>query len=268
MTPASGRSDSSQPTPAPVAGRGSESNEIARTTLGDEVYRVLWQRILDRQLRAGEKLSDLRLSDELGVSRTPVREALQRLVQDGIARAEPNRGFYVASFAPADVAEVYELRAVLEAMALRLAAPHLSAAELRQDLAEVERFEHLIDQATSSEELLRIAGEFLQSDRAFHRRLVERANRKRLASLVQGLWAQIAVFQEAGSFLPSLVRQSVAHHRAIIHALLAGDTTTAVASLERHIQEVKGRVVSDVAMTLDEHQIQPDDAPDAKGQTA
>jgi DNA-binding GntR family transcriptional regulator len=267
MTIASVRSNSNRPLSVPETGSGPDPTELARTTLGDEVYRVLWQRILDRRLRAGEKLSDLRLSDELGVSRTPVREALQRLVQDGIARAEPNRGFYVASFAPEDVEEVYELRAVLEAMALKLAAPHLSPTELRQDLAEMERFEHLIDQATSREDLLQIASEFLQSDRAFHRRLVERANRKRLATLVQGLWAQIAVFQEAGSFLPSLVRQSVAHHREIIHALLAGDVSTAVASLERHIHEVKGRVVSDVASTLDEHLIQSDDATDAKGQT-
>jgi len=70
------------------------------------------------------------------------------------------------------------------------------------------------------------------------------------------LWAQIAVFQEAGSFLPSLVRQSIAHHREIIHALLADDVSAAVACLERHIQEVKRRVVSDVATALDEHQIQ------------
>ncbi len=266
MTMASERSDTRRPTPETNFESGSTPTEITWTTLGDEVYRVLWQRILDRHLRAGEKLSDLRLSDELGVSRTPVREALQRLVQDGIARAEPNRGFYVASFAPEDVAEIYELRAVLEAMALRLAAPHLSAAELRQDLAELEEFERLIDHADSSEQLQQIASEFLQSDRAFHRRLVERANRKRLAALVQGLWAQIAVFQEAGSFLPSLVRQSVGHHREIINALLAGDVTTAVSSLERHIQEVKGRVVSDVAITLDEHLVLSDDAAVKKGQ--
>lgn len=266
MTKASEPSETHRPAPGSTPGSTSEPNDIARTTLGDQVYRVLWQRILDRHLRAGEKLSDLRLSDELGVSRTPVREALQRLVQDGIARAEPNRGFYVASFAPEDVAEIYELRAVLEAMALRLAATHLSDTELRRDLAEVERFEDLIEQARSHEELLDIASQFLQCDRAFHRRLVERANRKRLTALVEGLWAQIAVFQEAGSFLPSLVRQSVAHHREIIHALLAGDVATAVTLLERHILEVKGRVVSDVALTLDEHQAISDEAAFAKGQ--
>lgn len=226
---------------------------ITRSSLGDEVYRVLWQRILDRHLRAGEKLSDLRLSDELGVSRTPVREALQRLVQDGIARAEPNRGFYVASFAPDDVAEIYDLRTALETMALRIAAPLFSPRELRLDLAELDRIEERLDHAETNDELLATADEFLVSDRAFHRRLVERADRKRLAGLVEGLWAQIAVFQQAGSYLPSLVRQSVAHHRAMIHALLDGDHPAAVEQLERHIQEVKARVLADVAAGLDDH---------------
>lgn len=226
---------------------------INRSSLGDEVYRVLWQRILDRRLRAGQKLSDLRLSDELGVSRTPVREALQRLVQDGIARAEPNRGFYVASFAPGDVAEIYDIRAALEVMALRIAAPFFSPEELRLDLAELDRIETRLARAETSEELHSAADDFLRSDRAFHRRLVERADRKRLAALVEGLWAQIAVFQQAGSYLPSLVRQSVADHRAMIHALIEGDHAAAVARLEHHIQEVKARVLADVAAGLDDH---------------
>lgn len=226
---------------------------ISRSSLGDEVYRVLWQRILDRRLRAGEKLSDLRLSDELGVSRTPVREALQRLVQDGIARAEPNRGFYVASFAPDDVAEIYDIRTALETMALRIAAPLFSPQELRLDLAELDRIEARLDAAETSQDLLAAADDFLESDRAFHRRLVERAERKRLAALVEGLWAQLAVFQQAGSYLPSLVRQSVDHHRAMIHALIEGDHAGAVERLERHIQEVKARVLADVAAGLDDH---------------
>jgi len=234
---------------------------IARSSLGDEVYRVLWQRILDRGLRAGEKLSDLRLSAELGVSRTPVREALQRLVQDGIARAEPNRGFYVASFAPDDVAEIYDIRTALEVMALRIAAPRFFPEELRLDLAELDRIETRLATAGTSEDLLAAADDFLESDRAFHRRLVERANRKRLASLLEGLWAQIAVFQQAGSYLPSLVRQSVADHRAMIHALIEGDAAAAVDRLERHIQEVKVRVLADVAGGIDDHAPHQEGAP-------
>ena len=79
---------------------------IVRRNLGSDVYSVLWDRILSRSLHPGEKLSDLHLSDELGVSRTPVREALHRLVQDGVVSYHPNRGFYVASFSQTDIVEI------------------------------------------------------------------------------------------------------------------------------------------------------------------
>src|SRR5215212_4764712 len=110
---------------------------ILRSKLGESVYQLLWDRILDRRLHPGEKLSDLHLSDELGVSRTPVREALNRLVQDGIVQAEPNRGFYVASFSTQDIEEIYELRAALEAAPLRASAPYLDTTLLHHALAEL-----------------------------------------------------------------------------------------------------------------------------------
>jgi DNA-binding GntR family transcriptional regulator len=100
---------------------GGRSERLPHSSLGDEVYRLLWKRILDRGLRPGDKLSDLHLSHELGVSRTPMREALRRLVSDGIVQAERNRGFFVASFSASDIAEIYDLRATLETMALRVA---------------------------------------------------------------------------------------------------------------------------------------------------
>ena len=93
---------------------------ILRRNLGSDVYGVLWDRILSRDLHPGQKLSDLRLSEELGVSRTPVREALHRLVQDGVVNYSPNRGFFVASFSANDIAEIFDLRAVLEALARNL----------------------------------------------------------------------------------------------------------------------------------------------------
>src|SRR5699024_965428 len=83
---------------------------IQRRNLGDDVYKILWSRILSRDLHAGEKLSDLKLSAELGVSRTPVREALHRLLQDGVIEAQPNRGFFVTSFSARDIDEIFEIR--------------------------------------------------------------------------------------------------------------------------------------------------------------
>lgn len=97
--------------------------KIHHTTLGNQVYSIIWEQIVSHKLRSGDKISDLRLSEELGVSRTPIREALHRLSQDGIVRSESRRGFFVTTISSQDVGEVYNIRAALEVLAVRLALP-------------------------------------------------------------------------------------------------------------------------------------------------
>jgi DNA-binding GntR family transcriptional regulator len=212
---------------------------IPRTNLGEEVYRLLWKRILDRGLRPGDKLSDLRLSHELGVSRTPTREALQRLVSDGIVRAERNRGFFVASFSERDITEIYDLRATLETMALRAAAPQLTPDLLRSAQIDLDNVEARLNAATSESEKLDAFTAFLKVDRGFHRSLVELAGNSRLQNMVEGLWAQIAVFQWAGGFRDRWTAAAISRHRSIIAALLDEDLERAAQELRQHIEEVK-----------------------------
>ncbi len=212
---------------------------IPRTNLGEEVYRLLWKRILDRGLRPGDKLSDLRLSQELGVSRTPTREALQRLVSDGIVRTERNRGFFVASFSESDITEIYDLRATLETMALRAAVPRLTPDLLRSAQIDLDNVEARLNAATSESEKLDAFTAFLEVDRGFHRSLVELAGNSRLQNMVEGLWAQIAVFQWAGGFRDRWTDAAISRHRSIIAALLDGDVERATEELRQHIEEVK-----------------------------
>ncbi len=222
------------------------TNLLPRTNLGDRVYRLLWDRILSRQLHPGEKLSDLRLSAELGVSRTPVREALNRLVQDGIVRAEPHHGFYVQSFSARDINEIYELRGPLEVMALRAAASRLSRAELEASLKNLDIAEAQIRTAETDEGLVAAAACFLEKDQAFHRMIAERADNTRLATVIEGLWAQIAVFQKAGTYHREWTISSIHYHRAIITALLAGDQEEACTVMARHIASVRIRVLENL----------------------
>src|SRR5437763_4041314 len=79
---------------------------IEYNSLVNQVYELIWNRIVTQQLRPGEKLSDTRLSKDLGVSRTPVREALHRLTQEGIVRTLSQRGFYLATYSHQDVNEI------------------------------------------------------------------------------------------------------------------------------------------------------------------
>ena len=223
------------------------TGRIARSNLGETVYLQLWERILARRLQPGEKLSDLGLSRELGVSRTPVREALQRLVSDGIVRAEPNHGFYIATFSARDIAEIYDLRAALEAMALRSAAPRLSAEEIDEAFADLERLEGFVREAKTDDEWLTSTRDFLEADRAFHRLLVVRSDNSRLQAIMEGLWAQIAVFQRAGLFRRSWLEVALTDHRRVISALKAGNFDEAERHLSDHIEHVK-RFVIDLAV--------------------
>lgn len=223
------------------------ASQIERRNLGTDVYRVLRDRILRRELRAGEKLSDLRLSSELGVSRTPIREALLQLVQDGVVVAEPNRGFFVATFSRKDLEEIFDLRAALETFALRQITRSDHQEEYERALFELEHAERLIRFATTEEEREAAAEAFLKTDRGFHSWLVEKSGNRRLISIVTGLWAQISIFQQAGAELPGWMELALHQHRTIIQRLVDDDIDGAHSALESHLLDMKARVLADLA---------------------
>ncbi len=223
---------------------------IVRRNLGSDVYSILWDRILSRDLHPGEKLSDLRLSEELGVSRTPVREALHRLVQDGVVIYSPNRGFFVASFSATDIAEIFDLRAVLEALALRTVAAKLKPKAYRWARRELDRVEVLIHNATDDDERLGAASAFLEVDQGFHQWLIEGSRNQRLIGIVNGLWAQVSVFQRAGTHIPGWMEIALHQHKRIIDLLLAGESDAAADALEHHVLDMKARLLVDFAPTV------------------
>lgn len=223
---------------------------IVHRNLGSDVYSVLWDRILQRGFRPGAKLSDLKISDELGVSRTPVREALHRLVQDGIVVYSPNRGFFVAHFSAADISEIFELRAALEVLALRNVAATRPASQFAWAVAELDRVQAMIAAATTERERHAAAAAFLEVDQGFHRWLVTHSGNQRLIMIVDGLWAQVSVFQRAGTHIPGWTEIAIAQHRDIITILLDGQVEAAAQSLEAHILDMRRRVLADIAPTL------------------
>lgn len=238
----------------PSVGRSAERSRAAKvnlSSLGDHVYELLWQQIANHELRPGDKLSDVHVSVELGVSRTPVREALQRLAQDGIVRVESRRGFYVASFSKEDVREIYDLRTALETLAVRLACPNL-----RED--EIDAAQYALHDAAqrmhTDDDTARDT--FLKIDREFHQLLLHNAHNGRLAASVNALQAQISVFQVYGIHLKSLVTESIAHHQAILSALKQRDCAAAERAMEQHIQEIKAWVLAEFS-TIEAGRAQP-----------
>ncbi|CAA9551938.1 MAG: Transcriptional regulator, GntR family [uncultured Thermomicrobiales bacterium] len=233
---------------------------ISRRNLGSDVYGILWEWILGHNLHPGQKLSDLHLSEELGVSRTPVREALHRLVQDGIVEYAPNRGFFVARFSAVDIAEIFDLRAALEALACRTVGERRPVSDLRRALAELTRVEAMIAGARTDQERLDASRVFLEIDQGFHRWIIEQSGNQRLIAIVGGLWGQISVFQRAGTHIPGWMEIAIGQHREIIGRLLDGEIETAADALAAHILEMKTRVLADIAP----HLTASDDTPTAE----
>jgi DNA-binding GntR family transcriptional regulator len=216
-------------------------SKIQHSRLGDQVYTIIWERIVNHQLQPGDKISDLRLSEELGVSRTPVREALHRLAQDGIVRTENWHGFFVARFSSRDVNEVYDIRTALEVLAVRAALPHLTEAELDESQHALEESRQQIRRGVEGAQ-----EQWLTTDRAFHRLLAHKAQNSRLEAMLTGLQTQVGVFQVYGIHAPPLNLLSIDHHEAILMALQARDRAAAERAMEHHIQEVKEWVLAEV----------------------
>lgn len=113
--------------------------DISKRRLVDEAARALREAILDGRLRPGQRLLQDRLAEMLGVSRTPIREALQRLEREGLVRSVGRQGMVVAQLAAQDIEEIYDVREVLEGLAARLAASRISQAQLNTLRKSLER---------------------------------------------------------------------------------------------------------------------------------
>lgn len=220
---------------------------IERRNLGSDVYRILRDRILSQELKAGEKLSDLRLSSELGVSRTPIREALHQLAQDGVVIAEPNRGFFVATFTRGDLEEIFELRRVLELYAIERLGDADHKEELDRAMFELEHVERLISNATTRQLKLEAGEAFLKTDRGFHSWLVSTVGNKRMSTIVGGLWTQIAIFQQVEDELPEWMQVAVDQHRELLTRLLNGDVESATKLMSDHLDDMRELVLEDFA---------------------
>ncbi|HNX64145.1 MAG TPA: GntR family transcriptional regulator [Oscillospiraceae bacterium] len=112
------------------------------TSLTTEVFRELEKAILDGRFSAGDSLTELKISKQLGVSRTPVREALRQLELEGFVKYVPNKGAIVIGISKKDIQDIYEIRMVLEALAVRWAAENITDEELDQlkDVVELQEF--------------------------------------------------------------------------------------------------------------------------------
>jgi DNA-binding GntR family transcriptional regulator len=206
-------------------------------TVGDHAYQHIWVELVTGARRPGEHLSDVEIAASLGISRTPVREALRRLVQEELVRADPRRGFWVREYSGSDIAEFYDVRSVLETLALRQGAHALS----RDDLAEQLRHVESIRQRLATNPVR----DFLQHDFQFHNLVIHSSGNGRLNRILATLRAQVSIFQIRDTGFTHRIPAALDGHERILNALLSNQVDLAASHLADHIADSRDAVIAD-----------------------
>lgn len=215
---------------------GEEAGPIP--TAVDHAYERIWQQLITGERKPGERLADSELAAQLGVSRTPVRQALHRLAQDELVRFDPRRGFWVRAFTAADVRELYDVRGALEVLAVRLAAPHLRSDALQEQIDQL--------YAVRARLAERPAALLLQHDFRLHNLLIRASRNGRLIRLLAALRSQVSLFQIRDSGYSHRLETTLDDHERILLALIEGKTDQAAAHLADHIANSKNGVLADI----------------------
>ncbi|MEO3435268.1 GntR family transcriptional regulator [Inquilinus sp. CAU 1745] len=193
-------------------------------TIASRISRTLADRIVSGAIEAGSKLRQDHIAEEFGASHVPVREAFRRLEAQGLVVSEPRRGVRVAGFSMEEVREVAEMRAALEVLALRNAAPHLTKAILDE-----------AEDATSAGDRAGDVETWEGANRRFHRLILTPCAMPRLLRSIDDLHTASARFLFSG-WRAEWEAPTDRDHRTILTALRAGQVDSAVSLLARHVQ--------------------------------
>lgn len=203
-------------------------------SLRERAYEAIKRRILDSLYKPGELLSENQLADELGISRTPIREALRDLASGGLVRILPQRGVMVSELTLQDIVEVYQLREQLECFAVRLATDRLSSAAAAAFLADHER-------ATSCMQAGQLRAAYNHSV-LLHSRIVELARNSRLAQFMGQLSDQVHRFGLL-TLRNGRVGPALAEHGEIIEAMVRGESDRAELLMRLHLRADRDMVL-------------------------
>jgi DNA-binding GntR family transcriptional regulator len=199
---------------------------------------LIREAIIDGRLEPGRRLKEEELARELGISRTPVREALLMLQAEGLVVATPNRGAIVRVHTPEDLDDLYQLRALLEGYAARRAAMRISDEGVEELRLSCQRFE-----ALSPEDDLR---GLVRENLFFHNAILDIAGSARLAAMVRKVIELPLVYKSYIWYSPDQKRISVHYHDQIVKSLATRDADRAELIMKEHVYEARDLLVARV----------------------
>lgn len=199
---------------------------LAPRALYEEVAELLRQRIFSRELEPGSWIDEVKLAQEYGISRTPLREALKVLAAEGLVTIKVRRGAYVTEMSERDLAEVYHLLALLESDAAAAVAQQASAAELK----ELQKLHRELENAVKDRE------RFFALNESFHMRLLEIAGNRWRNQMVADLRKVMKLNRHHSLLKSGRIQESLAEHGAVMQALAQRDAAAARERMQAHFR--------------------------------
>jgi DNA-binding GntR family transcriptional regulator len=206
-------------------------------TLKDHIYKVLRDAILDMNIYAEDadlRLDERGLAERLGISRTPIREALARLSQEGLVDIQPRKGVFVKRKSLDEILEMIVVWAALESMAARLATANASDAEIASLRALALKY--------SEQDAGAAIGEYSEANIKFHQRILELSKCSMLKSVADGLFQHTFAVRRRAMGEADRARRSVVDHMGIIEALERRDTDLAERLVREHTMKLHEHV--------------------------
>lgn len=198
--------------------------------LSQKVYRILKTEIVKGYLKPGTKLLEGKIAKQMGVSRTPIREAIRELAAEGFVKMSPNQGVIVSIASIEDIQEVLQIRSVLEGLAARLATKVINGGEIK----ELEKYIKQMEYYTNKDDALA----FSEMDAEFHELILNICGNNRLIQIRKNLSDQAHRYRIRSLSIPGRLKYSLKEHQEIVKALKRKEVEQADKLSQKHIENV------------------------------
>ena len=193
------------------------------------------QAIVDGTFSPGERLMEIQLADEMGVSRTPVREAIRKLELEGLVVMIPRRGTYVADISIKDITEIYEVRTSLDVLAAGLAAERITDEELAQlNRLLMEMSKHVANMDMDK---------LVELDTEFHNVLYTAARNERLSTIIINLREQLTGIRGRSMSAPGRLVETMDEHRVLVECVAARNVEAAQGAARVHLENAEHTLI-------------------------
>lgn len=208
--------------------------------LRDVVFKTIRQAILTGELKPGERLMEIHLAEKLGVSRTPVREAIRQLELEGLVIMVPRKGAQVASITEKSMTDVLELRLALDKLAVELACKRITEEQKAELKDKLEAFEKAVE--------TKDAGEIAKADVAYHDMIFDATGNLRLGQMVNNLAEQM--YRYRFEYIKDATRHDklISEHRKIYEAIMARNVEEAVEAISIHIKNQEDSIIKEIRL--------------------